>query len=219
MKRLLLIALTVCGFCAQSFSAGPNLIVNGDFESDAVASGSYTRVTTTNGISSWWVGSHNGLFYKDVDLVGENYPGMPSGNATQYIDLCGQNSGIIRQDFATTSGASYTLSFSYAKNERAGSAAATHPNTFGAYAFVRVSGATQNRQVGSLRLLSPYYSTLATVDTNLTTALAKPNTWSSTNITFTAVSTRTEVEFFSDQNSATPPSGGILIDDVSVVAN
>jgi hypothetical protein len=212
MKKLLLL-LTVCGLIgAQSFGAGPNLIVNGDFESDAQASGTFSNRGTLTG---WTITG-------DVDLVGENYPQMPTDNATQYIDLNGQGgtgtNAVVEQTFATTAAATYTVSVSYAQNKRGHHVSA---NANPARGLVQVSPATVGGQSSSvsLQLNTPCYVEGGTVDTNKMPTLIKgSHEWAPgpTNFTFTAHTTSTTIKLISSDSR---PSGGILIDDVSVTAN
>jgi len=204
MKKLVSILFTVCGISAQ------NLITNGDFETDAVSAGAFSRITTTNGLTGWWVGADNSSTpaLVDVDLCGEGVLAAPSGNATQFVDLNGLERGRIRQDFTTTGAATYTVTFKYAKNRNGG---------IGADAWCRVfETGTPGIAIASRFLTLPVMSTSGTTDTNQVSTVVSANVWTEATFGFTATGTATSIAF--EANNAPPEkaSGGILIDDVSI---
>lgn len=101
MHKILIVAAIAA---AASAPAAANLIVNGDFEVDAVPSGS--PFVTTGALFGWNVNN-------SIDLIG-SYWAASSG--AQSIDLNSTVGGSISQAFATTLGQQYRLSFDLAGN-------------------------------------------------------------------------------------------------------
>jgi choice-of-anchor C domain-containing protein len=99
-----------------------NLIANGSFESYVVAGtdadfGTFVRYYSPNpDITGWTVTGSIGGYPNNVDLVHSSL--YPAFAGTQSLDMEGAvgASGVISQSFATTSGATYNLSFEYANN-------------------------------------------------------------------------------------------------------
>lgn len=87
-----------------------NLLTNGDFEAPlAPNSPGYTTFYAGESFPGWSVTSGN------VDVVAASFaPSNPSSG--QWLDLVGFNDGTITQTFATTSGATYLLTFLYGNN-------------------------------------------------------------------------------------------------------
>jgi hypothetical protein len=81
--------------------AGPNLVANGSFEADSVASGSFVFLDAPQG----WTASNAG-----ANEVIDTWTGISGSDGAQYIEL-GSNS--ISQSVATQAGQAYTFSFDY----------------------------------------------------------------------------------------------------------
>jgi hypothetical protein len=123
-----------------------------------------------------------------ANAVGNGFVTGPAYSGAQYLDLNGSSAGDIRQTFATTPGASYTLSFAYANN---------YVNTNNATATLAVAdGAT----------------TFINTTITHTTSAAGVLDWSVFTQNFTAQQATTTVSFTSTVGGA----GGILLDGVSV---
>lgn len=119
MNRLLpLLALTaVCTAAHAAPAPASNLLVNGGFESTAVANGSWVNVTS---IAGWtWLGGPGTGFEVRNDVAGRAQEGL------NYIELDTNGNSRIGQYLDTlTAGAQYDLSFWYAP--RVGQAASTN---------------------------------------------------------------------------------------------
>ena len=111
---------TRCGIAALALSttlaaaapAHANLVVNGSFEADAIAAGTYAIFPTITG----WTGT------PDIELQ-NRVAGSPfAGNQLVELDTT-RNSGMY-QDIATTPGATYAIHFQY--SPRAGIAASSN---------------------------------------------------------------------------------------------
>jgi len=100
MKRLECLAL-LC--CASMALAGPNLIVNGGFESPTIGTGSYA---ISPAIPGWTSTIGDGIEIQRW-IAGTPYEG------NQFVELDSNNSSNMFQDIATDFGKTYRLSFAY----------------------------------------------------------------------------------------------------------
>jgi len=87
-----------------------NLLINGGFEQPVVLAGAFFRTLGVGiaELTGWTIAAGN------LDVVNN----QPSAEGTQSLDLNGTNPAVLRQEFATTPGARYRLSFAYANNPR-----------------------------------------------------------------------------------------------------
>jgi choice-of-anchor C domain-containing protein len=108
MKKLNLIA--VIGILAVALGAATaqaNLITNGSFE-EGTPPGQYLTVNAGGtAITGWTVGSGG------VDYIGSYWQ---AADGSRSVDLSGNAPGFVSQSFATTAGATYTVSFYLAGN-------------------------------------------------------------------------------------------------------
>lgn len=100
--------------------ANANLLVNGDFESTAISSGSWT-ILNSNALTGWSAGQ-NGVELRN-NVAGAAYSG------SQYLELDTTANSSIMQTVQTTIGQNYLLSFAYAPREGV-SAASNAINVF-----------------------------------------------------------------------------------------
>jgi hypothetical protein len=100
MKRLVCLAF-LC--CASMALAGPNLIVNGGFESPTIGDGSYAIFPA---IPGWTSTMGDGIEIQRW-IAGTPYEG------NQFVELDSNNSSNMYQEIATASGKTYQLSFAY----------------------------------------------------------------------------------------------------------
>lgn len=92
---------------STGWAAGPNLIINGGFESSAFNGSFATYAAGSNALTGWTIGQDS------VDLV-KNY-WQPAGGSYS-LDLSGNNDGTISQSFSTAIGQKYVVSFDMAAN-------------------------------------------------------------------------------------------------------
>lgn len=122
-----IVAAALAGTALAASGASANLLINGSFESPTISFPFYENYGPTN------LGNYGGTSFpgwtvtvNNVDIVSQ-VSGWPAGAAdgVQYLDLVGYGStGGIAQSFATAIGQTYNLSFEYANNPGASSAAA-----------------------------------------------------------------------------------------------
>jgi hypothetical protein len=112
MKKLLLAALLATSLGAH---AGPNLVVDGSFEDQAQAAGTWGVYTSING---WTTVSGSGIEVRN-NLVGTAFAG------NNFVELDSYSNSGMAQTLATTAGTHYTLSFEY--SARPGVSAASNP--------------------------------------------------------------------------------------------
>ncbi len=173
--RMLIAAFTL-SLAAPAFA---DLVVNGSFEQDTVANGSYATLTTADTLTGWTID------VDDVELI-EGYWQAAAGSKS--MDLSGNTPGQISQVFATTSGASYRLTFMMSANPDGGSTVRTMDVTFGS--------TTQQ----------------ASYDTSVFSPTTANMNWQFNVMTFTATGTSTTLSFLSTENSAFGPA----LDDVQL---
>jgi choice-of-anchor C domain-containing protein len=127
MKKLKFIALIgILAVALGAVTAQANLISNGSFEL-GVDPGSFTTVFGgQNNITDWAVGPST---TDSVDYIG-NYWQAAQGTSRS-VDLSGNTPGMVSQSFATTQGATYTVSFYMAGNPDGGPADKTMRVTYG----------------------------------------------------------------------------------------
>jgi choice-of-anchor C domain-containing protein len=107
----LALVLAACGMQANA----ANLVVNGDFESNVVASGGGfdTFSAISQGLTGWKIE------LRSVDLVGSYWTAAGGNNS---LDLNGTGKSVISQTLNTVAGQLYNLSFDLAGNPDGGPA-------------------------------------------------------------------------------------------------
>lgn len=113
MKKLLITAALLATFGAAR--ADSNLVVDGGFEAQAQAAGTWNIY---NSITGWSTFSGAGIEVRN-QVAGTAFEG------SNFVELDSSNNSAMTQTLSTTAGASYTLSFEY--SARAGVAAASNP--------------------------------------------------------------------------------------------
>jgi hypothetical protein len=114
MNKLLLAVALAASFGVAH--AGPtNLVVDGSFEDQAQAAGSWNVYNKING---WTTVSGSGIELRD-QVAGNAFDGK------NYVELDSYNNSAMAQTLTTTAGSLYTLSFAY--SARAGVDAASNP--------------------------------------------------------------------------------------------
>jgi hypothetical protein len=195
MRASSIIGLTaVVALSATSPSRG-NLLVNGGFESPALTPGAFLTIAPGGEPAgfSWMVTSGT------VDLGHlpvSPFIQYPAFEGNQALDLNGINRGALFQDFATTPGQAYLLSFAYTDNSDEGGVST---------ASIAVT------DVGtSTSLLS------SSVAHSTSTNGPPPDAdWQQLLGSFTAIGTTTRLAFASTSPSNSA-GGGIILDAVSV---
>lgn len=112
MKRFMLLA-SLAVVSALSMQAQ---VFTENFESYSAPSGSLTGVGTAGTFGPWTVSAGS------IEIL-NSYPGLPARGGTQNLDMDGGTSsaGTINRTFTATAGATYTLTYFYAGNQRGGS--------------------------------------------------------------------------------------------------
>ena len=110
-SKALLMSAAAAMLLSPTAGAAVNLISNGDFESTAIASGTFQELPTGNaGLTDWTISGGFGVM-KDHNRFGF------SSDGSTYLALesnsFGPGAGIISQTIATTIGDNYSLSFEY----------------------------------------------------------------------------------------------------------
>jgi hypothetical protein len=82
-------------------TVGPNIVTNGSFETDNVATGSYTYLLAPAG----WTASNAG-----VNEVADTWNGIPGSDGPQWMEF---SSTTLSQALTTQAGQNYTFSFDY----------------------------------------------------------------------------------------------------------
>jgi choice-of-anchor C domain-containing protein len=182
----------LAGPVADCDSVTGNLVQNCSFEAPPVGDGQFlTFAPGSTGITSWTVGSGNGL--DGVDLVHKNaFGAFPVQDGDQSLDLNHDLAGSIFQDLATTPGQQYALTFSLSGYPNVGVCSTVLTKTL----TVTVGSAEQD------------YS--FTPDTS-----AKPpgnQAFAQEGLAFTAASKTTRLTFTSTMDDCAGP----IIDNVSV---
>ncbi|MBA3897825.1 MAG: DUF642 domain-containing protein [Sphingomonadaceae bacterium] len=114
MRAFVKFTATAAAFALSAGAANAaELIVNGGFEMPDISTNpgyvTFDAAGNPNGIDGWTVTSGN------VDVV-DHFNGGNAGEGNQWLDLVGTVNGSLSQSFATTSGATYTLTFLYGNN-------------------------------------------------------------------------------------------------------
>tara|TARA_R110001606_G_scaffold361754_3_gene514967 strand:+ start:29410 stop:30036 length:627 start_codon:yes stop_codon:yes gene_type:complete len=104
MKLKFILAASVVAFASQVQAAPVNLVQNGSFEADAVASGTF--IQQANSITNWT--TDQGAFIE----IRNNIVGQAS-DGVNFVELDSTVNSNIYQTIATTAGQAYTLSFDY----------------------------------------------------------------------------------------------------------
>ena len=113
MKKLLLAALLAA--CFGAAHAGPNLVVDGSFEDQAQAAGSWSVYNSING---WTTVSGSGIELRN-NVAGAAFDGV------NFVELDSYNNSAMAQTLTTVAGTTYDLSFAY--SARAGVSAGSNP--------------------------------------------------------------------------------------------
>ncbi len=176
-------ALLAAAALAQTAQAA--LLTNGDFEAPNVTPASIASFGTGPTGVGWTVTVGN------VEILATGYAGVPAANTgTQMLDLIGVGSaGGIAQSFATTAGATYTLTFAYGNNYLAAASASA-----------------------SVTVVDGVNSLLSTSITHSTSSSTSFD-WTIFSQTFVATGTSAELSF---TNTAGGFAGGIFLDSVDV---
>lgn len=170
-----------------------NLITNGSFESPDITSASYINFGAGNEPAGfeWKVATGN------IDLAGPNpYVLFPPYDGIQAVDLNGLIRGSMYQDFTTTLGQLYELSFAYADNPLEGGDSS---------AEAKVTDLNSN---GILLSTSVSHSTSTNSPVN--------GDWKTFSGTFSGSGGNVRL-LFTSTSSSNGPSGGIILDDVRVL--
>ena len=101
MKKLLLAALLAA--CFGAAHAGPNLVVDGSFEDQAQAAGSWS---VYNAINGWTTVGGSGIELRN-DVAGTAFDGV------NFVELDSYSNSAMAQTLTTVAGSSYDLSFAY----------------------------------------------------------------------------------------------------------
>ena len=103
-------------FLSAGFTQAQNLIRNGSFESPGIAGGSQLRITAGSiyawdQITDWVVGGSGDVYMMSGPGNGGDYG--PAHDGTYYLDLSGDGPphATVYQDFSTTPGMQYSLTF------------------------------------------------------------------------------------------------------------
>jgi hypothetical protein len=99
-------AVLAFAFLASAAHAGPNLVVNGNFEADTMPNGKWTIF---NSLTGWDAGS-NGVELRN-NIAGRGETGA------NYVELDTYQNSSISQLIPTSIGEGYRLSFAYAPRE------------------------------------------------------------------------------------------------------
>lgn len=113
MKKLLLAALLAA--CFGAAHAGPNLVVDGSFEDQAQAAGSWS---VYNAINGWTTVGGSGIELRN-DVAGTAFDGV------NFVELDSYSNSAMAQTLTTVAGSTYDLSFAY--SARAGVSAGSNP--------------------------------------------------------------------------------------------
>jgi hypothetical protein len=114
MNKLIVASLLAAALgCAHA--AGGNIVVNGSFESQAQASGSWSVYSSLTG---WSTISGSGIELRD-NVAGSAFDGH------NFVELDSYSNSAMAQTLTTASGSLYTLSFAY--SGRPGVSAASNP--------------------------------------------------------------------------------------------
>ena len=179
-----LLSVALLGAAGNAFAA--NLLVNGSFEQPG-CSGSCILDTTakTNFITGWTTFLSGAEYFNMPASIG----GSVAADGVVIVDLANYvygNGGGIQQNFATTVGAKYRLTFS-AGNSR--------------YASRSGDGVIQVKVAGQTASFNTPVAKGVTVE------------WSTITYDFTATTTQTTLAFFNEQN---PYNNFAFIDNVIV---
>jgi choice-of-anchor C domain-containing protein len=181
---LALFALAVVA--SPSAASAASILVNGDFETPAIAQGGFLTIAVRGEPSGFgWTVTTN-----SVDIV-RSFNGFTPFQGAQNLDLVGTGStGGIAQTFATAPGTTYEVSFRYANNPGAGTAAPAAQVTVVA---------------GSTMLLSSTITHSGSNSTNMN--------WTPLAQTFVATGSSATLRF---ETTLGASGGGIYLDAVSV---
>jgi autotransporter-associated beta strand protein len=188
------IALAVLATLLSPNVGRANILLNGSFESPVVTPGTFLNISPGGEPAGfdWKVATGN------IDLSGPNpFIVYPAYDGNQAVDLNGFVRGSLYQDFPTVLGQHYSLNFAYADNPLEGG--------------VKSAGVTVTDLLSSATLL-------ATSVSHSTSTNSPPNgDWIVYSGTFTATGTSTRL-LFASTSASNSPSGGIILDDVELVA-
>lgn len=174
----------VCGILLYSVSTGAqaNLIINGDFEADAQAAGSWNIDSNLTG----WVGGRNGIELRN-NVAGTAYDGA------NFIELDTTANSSATQTIGTALGTVYDLSFAY--SPRTGIASTSNgievfwdgvsQGIFTGFTDANTAWVVENLNVTGTGLDSLEFRAVGTSDSyggsldavSLTAAIPEPSTW------------------------------------------
>lgn len=167
-----------------------NLLVNGSFETPAIAPASFFDF----GVGGEPAGFAWTVTTNTVDIVSNGWSGGTAFDGVQWLDLVGfGTTGGVEQTFVTTPGQQYTLSFAYANNPVTGV-----PGPFSADVAITSGAATLLNQS-----ISHGTSTTSGLD------------WTPFSMTLAATGTSATLAF---DETVGGPNGGIFLDAVSINA-
>jgi hypothetical protein len=185
---LLQIAALATLVSAGNANAATELVVNGSFESDAIAS-AWAPVSAVTGWTSSAGGSSAFEIQKGATQGGLGGFNPAAASGTQYLELNTDRLTSVSQTIATTAGGTYALSFAYSGR----------PDTPG----------------GANSLMNVYWG--ATLLTPTALVGNNGGTWQTYSQTLTALGASTSLRFES-LGPASSPSYGSYLDNVSVTA-
>lgn len=186
-----------------TLAAGPLAadLLNRGFEapSDPPLPGNYLTIgpgqERTLGFCNWVVESGTvDVVDAQAPLFGINWASQPTIDGVQLLDLNGINNGTIRQTFGTIANQAYTLTFGMTNNP--------------------LNGGPETGRV----LVTDVPSGTVLLDLPLAhnnSTLTQPN-WVTVSQQFTATGTMTRIRFISTTTPDGGPSGGLIIDGVSI---
>ena len=186
-----------------TLAAGPLAadLLNGGFEAPAnpPMPGNFVTIgpgqERTNGFCSWIVESGTiDVVDGQAPLFGINWGAQATIDGVQVLDLNGINNGAIRQTFSTVANQTYTLTFGYTNNP--------------------LNSGPETGRV----LVTDVPSAAVLLDVPLAhsnSTLTVPN-WVTFSQPFTATGTLTRIRFISTTTPDGGPSGGIILDGISI---
>ena len=192
MKLSILVSLAVLATLLSRNVVRANVLLNGSFESPVVTPGTFLDFSAGGEPAgfNWKVATGT------IDLAGPNaFILFPPYDGIQAVDLNGNNRGSVYQDFPTVQGQQYSLTFAYADNPVEGGISS---------ADVKVTDLVSS---GTLLATSVSHSTSTNSPLN--------GDWIPFSGAFTATGTSTRL-LFTSTSASDSPSGGIILDNVSV---
>lgn len=135
LRKSVKVALCAVPILMFAGSANGQSIVNGSFEVPAnpPAPGNFLTIgpgaEATNGFTGWTITTGNiDVVDATAAVVGINWGAQGAIDGGQILDLNGTTSGGIAQNFVTTAGQQYQVTFSFANNPLGGGGESTRLN-------------------------------------------------------------------------------------------